>query len=365
VCSPANESLAFTWILLIAARSSQSPDSPYAIEAGDTIVAPRMKMLLLRTVVLARRRKELAESSRPTYQCTLDRDLDAIMVLDSVNQHGKRLRKHYGKVSGFLFTFLEHPDVPPDNDGRERELPPIATYRKVNSGFRLRRGADLFADIRSVIGTVARRGIDTYSGYSRHSARRVIAPGGLRRYHAGVTLGPVCAMTALQIYGQERLMADLIIIAYNTEATAEAARKKLLELQKEYLIELGDAVVAVRQPDGHVKLNQLVSTTAAGAASGGMWGALIGLLFLNPLLGAAVGAGAGALSGRLTDIGIDDNFMKEAAGALTPGQAALCILVRKVTADKVLPAMAAFGGTVLHTSLTTEQEAKLQGSLKA
>jgi uncharacterized membrane protein len=96
-------------------------------------------------------------------------------------------------------------------------------------------------------------------------------------------------------------MADLIVIAYDTEATAEAARRKLFELQKEYLIELGDAVVAVRQPDGHVKLNQLVNTTAAGAASGGMWGALVGLLFLNPLLGAAIGAGAGALSGRFTD----------------------------------------------------------------
>ena len=160
-------------------------------------------------------------------------------------------------------------------------------------------------------------------------------------------------------------MADLIIIAYDTEAIAEAARKKLLELQKEYLIQLGDAVVAVRQPDGQVKLNQLVNLTAAGAVSGGMWGALIGLLFLNPLLGAAVGAGAGALSGRYKDIGIDDNFMKEAAGALTPGHAALCVLLRKVTADKVLPAMAAFGGKVLHTSLTTEQEAKLQEALKA
>ena len=114
-----------------------------------------------------------------------------------------------------------------------------------------------------------------------------------------------------------------------------------------------------------MKLNQLVNTTAAGAASGGMWGALIGLLFLNPLLGAAIGAGAGALSGRFTDIGIDDNFMKEAAGTLTPGQAALCVLVRKVTADKVLPAMAAFGGKVLRTNLTTEQEARLQEALKA
>ena len=96
-----------------------------------------------------------------------------------------------------------------------------------------------------------------------------------------------------------------------------------------------------------------------------MWGASIGLVFLNPLLGAAIGAGAGALSGRFTDIGIDDNFMKEAAGALTPGQAALCVLVRKVTADKVLPVMAGFGGKVLRTNLTTEQEAKLQEALKA
>jgi len=160
-------------------------------------------------------------------------------------------------------------------------------------------------------------------------------------------------------------MTDLVIVAYDSEATAEAARKKLIELQKEYLIELGDAVVAVRQPDGSVKLNQMVNLTAISAASGAMWGGLIGLLFLNPLIGAAVGAGAGALGGRLTDIGIDDKFMKDAASALTPGQAALCVLVRRVTADKVLPAMAAFGGTVLRTSLSAEQEAKLRDALKA
>ena len=159
-------------------------------------------------------------------------------------------------------------------------------------------------------------------------------------------------------------MADLVIIAYDSEQTADAARNKLFELQKEYLIEIGDAVVAVRQPNGHVKLNQMVNTVAAGAASGGMWGALVGLLFLNPLLGAAIGAGAGALSGKFTDIGIDDNFMKQAAEALTPGQAALCVLVRKVTADKVLPEMAQFGGKILRTNLTSEQEAKLQEALK-
>lgn len=160
-------------------------------------------------------------------------------------------------------------------------------------------------------------------------------------------------------------MADLVVIAYESEQKAESARAKLLELQKEYLIELGDAAIAVRRPDGTVKLNQLMNMTAAGATSGGLWGALIGLLFLNPLLGAAIGAGAGALSGRFADVGIDDKFMKDAAAALRPGQAALCVLVRKVTADKVLPAMAAFGGTVLRTNLSSEQETRLREALRA
>ncbi|MFL1462187.1 DUF1269 domain-containing protein [Roseococcus sp. DSY-14] len=160
-------------------------------------------------------------------------------------------------------------------------------------------------------------------------------------------------------------MADLVVIAYPDEAAAEAARRRIMELQGEYLIELGDAVVAVRQDDGTVKLNQLVNMTAAGAASGGLWGMLVGMLFLNPLLGAAVGAGAGALSGWMTDIGIKDDFMKSTAEALAPGQAALCVLVRKVTADKVVPEMAKLGGTILRTNLTDEQEYRLKQALAA
>ncbi len=140
----------------------QLRDCKYAIEAGDAIFAPRMKMLLLRAVVMARRRKELAESTRRTYSCRLDRDLDAIMALAPTNRHGKRLRKRYGKVRSHLFTFLEHPDVPPDNNGSERELRPTATYRKVTGGFRSPWGADLFAAVRSVVGTAARRGVDAF-----------------------------------------------------------------------------------------------------------------------------------------------------------------------------------------------------------
>jgi transposase len=134
----------------------------YAIEAGDTIFAPRMKALLLRAVVLARRCKQLADSTRRTYQRRLDRELDAIMVLALTNRHGKRLRKRYGKARSHLFTFLEHPDVPLDNNGGERELRPTVTYRKVTGGFRSDWGADLFAGVRSVIGTAARCGTDAF-----------------------------------------------------------------------------------------------------------------------------------------------------------------------------------------------------------
>ena len=140
----------------------QLRDCQYAIDTGDTVFAPRMKALLLRAVVLARRRKSLAGSTRRTYLRRLDHELNVIMGLTPDNPHGKRLRKRYGKVRNSLFTFLLHPEVPPDNNASERELRPTATYRKVTGGFRSNWGADLFAAVRSVVGTAARRGLDAY-----------------------------------------------------------------------------------------------------------------------------------------------------------------------------------------------------------
>ncbi len=147
----------------------QLRDCQYAIDAGDGIFAPRMKALLLRAVVLARRRATLAESTRRSYLRKLDHSLDAIMALAPANRDGRRLRKRYGAIRSSLFTFLEHPDVPPDNNGSERELRPTATYRKVTGGFRSQWGAELFANIRSVVGTAARRGTDAY-----HAIRAVL-----------------------------------------------------------------------------------------------------------------------------------------------------------------------------------------------
>jgi uncharacterized membrane protein len=160
-------------------------------------------------------------------------------------------------------------------------------------------------------------------------------------------------------------MSDLLVIAFPTEAKAEEVRKKLLDMQQEYLIELDDAVVAVKQPNGHIKLNQLFHPTAAGAAGGALWGALIGMLFLMPLAGAALGAGAGALGGALTDAGINDAFMRDAAQTLQSGDAALFLLIRKMTTDKVLAALQGVGGTVLRTSFDHTREEALRQALAA
>ena len=154
-----------------------------------------------------------------------------------------------------------------------------------------------------------------------------------------------------------------MVIDSENELKAEEVRLKLLKMQKEYLIELGDAVIAVKDAQGHIKLNQLINTTKAGAVGGTFWGALIGLIFLMPLAGAALGAASGALAGALTDVGINDKFMKDTAAAIQPGTAALFVLVRKVTADKVLEGLKGEGGKVLKTSLDHTKEAALQAAL--
>jgi len=158
-------------------------------------------------------------------------------------------------------------------------------------------------------------------------------------------------------------MSDLVVIVYPSEEKAEEVRQTLLKLQKEYLITINDAVIAVKTEAGAVKLNQLVNTTALGAASGSFWGLLIGVLFLNPILGVALGAASGALGGALSDFGINDAFMKELAASIQPGNAALFVLIKHMTADKVLKEIKDAGGVVLKTSFDETKEQILRDAL--
>lgn len=166
-------------------------------------------------------------------------------------------------------------------------------------------------------------------------------------------------------------MAELVVVGFDNMENADRVLNELTRLQKEHLVDLEDAVVAVRDSEGKVRLKQSVNLVGAGAASGGMWGGMIGTLFglllLNPLLGfvtgAAFGAGAGALSGKLTDYGINDDFIRSIGQALQPNTSALFVLVRKVQPEKVMAELSHFRGHVIRSSLSPEQEKRLQDAL--
>jgi len=156
-------------------------------------------------------------------------------------------------------------------------------------------------------------------------------------------------------------MSDLVAVAYDDVAQAQRVAGNLGEAVKQHIIEIDDLVIVERKQDGKVKLHQ-PSMAGIGAAGGALWGGLIGLIFFVPLLGMAVGAAAGAASGALADSGVDDDFMKRLGTELDPGKAAVIVLVRTVTADKVLPEIKEHG-TVIQTSLSSEDEEALRSAL--
>jgi uncharacterized membrane protein len=158
-------------------------------------------------------------------------------------------------------------------------------------------------------------------------------------------------------------MSDLVAIAYPDLDTARQVAANLDEAQKAHLIALEDAVIVERQADGKVKLHQ-PSLAGVGAAGGALWGGLIGLIFFVPLFGMAIGAASGAIAGKFTDTGVDDEFLKRLGSELDEGKAALIVLVRDMTADKILPEIK-IPGTVIQTSLSNEDEASLQAALDA
>lgn len=166
-------------------------------------------------------------------------------------------------------------------------------------------------------------------------------------------------------------MSDLVVVGFDHPEEADKVLLKLAGLKKEYLVDLEDAVVVIRDTEGKVHLKQSFNLPAVGAASGlisgSIWGTLVGLLFLNPLAGLAIGglagAGAGALSGSLTDYGIDDQFIKSLGETIPVNSSALFVLIRKVQPEKVLAEFGGLRGRVIKTSLSPEQEDRLRKAL--
>ncbi|HLS45504.1 MAG TPA: DUF1269 domain-containing protein [Ornithinicoccus sp.] len=158
-------------------------------------------------------------------------------------------------------------------------------------------------------------------------------------------------------------MSELIIIGYEDHATAERAANKVMDLQRDFIVELS-GLATVRVDDNgkkHVDLPHKI--VGASASAGALWGVLIGLLFLAPGLGMLLGGAVGALSGKLSKAGINRGFQDRVENLLEPGHAAVVIMARKITEDKFNAGMSEFGGSVLQTSLSEEDEAELAADL--
>jgi len=160
-------------------------------------------------------------------------------------------------------------------------------------------------------------------------------------------------------------MSELIVFAFPTEDGAFSMDDTIHQLKKEELIDLDDAAVVIRKPDGKIKVKQAVHLVGAGAVGGAFWGMLIGIFFWMPWLGLAVGAVAGAITGAMSDYGINDDFIKEVGATIKPGGSALFLLISKWTEDKALERLKKFNATIVRTSLSKEDEQKLKAAFGA
>ena len=134
----------------------------YAIDAGDDILAPMMKRVLLRAIAIGKRRDRLKDSTLLQYRADLGRRMDAIMKLRPTNRHGIRPRKRFAKIRSNLFVFVTNRAVPYTNNASERALRPSVVFRKVTNGFRSQWGGHLFAAVRSVVDTGRQNGLSVF-----------------------------------------------------------------------------------------------------------------------------------------------------------------------------------------------------------
>jgi uncharacterized membrane protein len=169
----------------------------------------------------------------------------------------------------------------------------------------------------------------------------------------------------LRVTLKEKYASNLTVIVFDDELKAEEARLKLLRLQREGFIELEDAVVVVKEQDGTVRYHEMHRLARKGGFAGSITGLIVGSILFSPLIGAVFGAVTGALSASLTDVGVDDQFMKDLSREFKPECSALFTLVRKADPERVREAFLGFGGRVLVNSVSKEREVFIQELLDA
>jgi uncharacterized membrane protein len=160
-------------------------------------------------------------------------------------------------------------------------------------------------------------------------------------------------------------MSNLFVLAFQNEEGAGQTLDEVVKLQKQNLISVDDAAIAVHHQNGKVKVHQGSNLSGAGAMGGAFWGLLFGLIFFVPFVGMAIGAASGALMGKLTDYGIDDKMIKEIGDKVEPGTSALFLMSHDAQREKVIDALRPYGGELIQSSLSPKEEASLKKQLVA
>lgn len=158
-------------------------------------------------------------------------------------------------------------------------------------------------------------------------------------------------------------MSELIVIGYDDQAVATQAYEQVLALQKDYVVQLNGLAIVEVDTEGKSHVHTPTKIVGVSAASGALWGMIIGLLFLVPFVGLALGGALGALMGAMGKSGIDSEFRSQVQQMLKPGSSAVVVMASKITEDKFADAMKQFGGTLLKTSLSEEDERELAHDL--
>ena len=158
-------------------------------------------------------------------------------------------------------------------------------------------------------------------------------------------------------------MATLVAIGYDDEATAAAPAAEVDRLSKDLIIQPDAVAVITRDAEGKYHVTTNHHPVGAGATWGMFWGFLFGLLFFVPVFGMAIGAGMGAITGKLTKTSLNKEFQDQVREMVQPGTSALFLIIERVTPDKAVDALSQYGGTVLKSSLSKEDEAALQDAL--
>ena len=143
----------------------------------------------------------------------------------------------------------------------------------------------------------------------------------------------------------------LLVISFDDPLKAQEFLLTAVRLQKNQELQMHDAVIIRRDPDGTSHVTETTDVTPGRSAlGGGVWGLLLGTIFGGPIgaiVGGAAMAGGGALYAKLVDTGIKDATIAQLRNAVPPGRTGLALLVSHLSVADLQRELARFPGTAL------------------